>query len=198
MKFKKTENTDYGKMAFDRLYNKYGPAYELTDHMSENYMKVAQTAFNRFVTDIRNLEPKLMEWLNQDEDYPDAPNFEELNKTAQGRKLIAHYTEHGWSPSMTSDPSDDSYMIYRLTLRLLKRAGAEVPNHYLSEDRDFRVENLLKEPNVREAFIKEVAGLSHKALLEFMPKHYMAQASNDEVDQYVGIRTAERRKKKIL
>jgi hypothetical protein len=185
MKFKKIYNTDYGKMALDRLYNKYGPMYELPDHLSKNYMRIAQTAFDRFVADIRDLEPELMSWFNQDKDYPDGPNFEELNKTDSGQKMITHYAEFGWTPPMTSDPKDDSFMIYRLTLRLLKRAGAEVPNHYISEDRNFKVENLLQKPTIREAFIKEIAGLSHDTILKFMPTHYLEQASNDEIDQYI-------------
>ena len=185
-------NKSYGDLAFERLYGKYGKMYDLPYHLSDNYMKIAQNAFGEFLEDIENLDPELMDWFDQNDDYDDEPNIEELDKTAQGREILAQYIEQGWKPSMTS--KHNNYDIYKFVLKLLDRAGAKLPNMYLSEDRNFTAGNILKDNNIRTAFIGEISKLPHETILKFMPSRYIIKASDAEIDKFHN----SRRKKKIL
>lgn len=189
-KFIKLEK-NYGNQALERLRNIYGSMYALPEYLSKNYTKIASIAFEEFLDDIESLNPQLMQWFDQDEGYNDEPDFEELNKTNKGRKIIAQYIENGWQSSLVGPPND--FGIYKFVLRLLDRAGAKVPNSYLSEDRKFSVANTLKDKNIRTAFIKEILKLSHETLLQFMPQEYMIRNSNKAIDEFKQIR----RKKKI-
>ena len=165
--------------------------YALPEHLSKNYTKIASAAFGDFLNDIENLNPLLMKWFDQNEGYNDEPDFEELNKTNKGKEIIAQYIKNGWQPSLIGSKND--FGIYKFVLKLLDKAGAEVPNLYISEDRNFSVANVLKDKNIRTAFIEEISKLSHETLLKFMPQEYMIRNSNNAIDEFKQIR----RKKKI-
>jgi hypothetical protein len=182
----------YGDLAFERLYNKYGSMYELPYHLSDNYMKIAQNAFGEFIEDIENLDPELMDWFDQNEDYNDEPDIKKLEKTAQGRETLAQYMELGWQPKMTS--KENNFGIYKFVLKLLENSGAKIPNLYLSEDRNFSVSSILKDKNIRTAFIGEISKLSHETLLKFMPQEYMIRTCDAAIDEF----QKPRRRKKIL
>ena len=186
---------DYTQMACDRLRKPY-PQYEKWQYLSEHYDDIANLAFSTFLKDIYNLDPELMEYFNQDEDYNDFPDYDELSETERGKSELRGIAgTGGWQPPMAS--KNDDFMIYPFVLRLLERAGVEVPNHYISEDVNFRIEDLLKKPKAMSKFVDEIAKLPHTTVIEkFMPEKYMADASIEYIKKfYAG--NGIRRKKKI-
>lgn len=172
---------NYGNDALERLAAPLKAIYELPQYLSKNYMNIANKAFSRFASDIRHQDSELMEYFNQDVDYDDEPDFDELIETDPA--LVEQYLLTGWVPSMTSD--NYTYAVYKLVLRLLERVGAkDIPNVFLSEDKSFEIQKILKQPGITEKFIQELIKLPHETLIKLMPPRYLADASDDAIEEF--------------